>query len=59
MCVFLLKQIVSHNVNKRTLMFADFLDAYKVFPRTNHNLLFTKLIERNVSTCIVRLLAIW
>ena len=40
-------------------MFSAFLDASKAFDRTNHNLLFAKLIKRNVPMCIVRLLLSW
>ena len=53
MCIFLLKQTVSYYVNKDTLVFSAFLDASKVFDRTNRNLLFAKLIKRNVPMCIV------
>ena len=56
MRIFLLKQTVSYYVNKGTPVFSAFLDASKAFDRTNHNLLFAKLIKRNVPMCIVRLL---
>ena len=59
MCIFLLKQTVSYYVNKETPVFSTFLDASKAFDRTNHNLLFAKLIKRNVPMCIVRLLLSW
>jgi len=59
MCTFLLKQTVSCYVNKDTPVFSAFLDASKAFDRTNHNLLFAKLIKCNVSMCIVRLLLSW
>ena len=59
MCIFLLKQTVSYYVNKDTPVFSAFLDASKAFDRTNHNLLFAKLIKCNVPMCIVRLLLSW
>jgi len=59
MCIFLLKQTVSYYVNKETPVFSALLDASKAFDRTNHNLLFAKLIKRNVPMCIVRLLLSW
>jgi len=59
MCIFLLKQTVSYYVSKDTPVFTAFLDASKACDRTNHNLLFAKLIKRNVPMCIVRLLLSW
>ena len=41
------------------VVFSAFVDASKAFDRTNHNLLFAKLIKRNVPMCIVRLLLSW
>jgi len=48
MCILLLKQTVSYYVSKDTPVFSAFLDASKTFEETNHNLLFAKLIKRNV-----------
>jgi len=50
---------VSYYVSKDTPVFSAFLDAPKSFDRTNHNLLFAKLIKRNLPICIVRLLLSW
>jgi len=58
-CIFLLKQIVSYYVSKDTPAFSAFSDASKAFGRANRNLLFAKLIKRNVPMCIVRLLLSW
>jgi len=52
MCIFLLKQTVSCYVSKDTPVFSAFLEASKAFDRANHNLLFAKLIKRNVPMCI-------
>jgi len=51
--------IMSYYVNKDTPVFSAFLDSAKAFDRTNHNLLFAKLIKCNVPMCIVRLLLSW
>lgn len=59
MSVFLLKQMISHYVNKGSPVYALFLDSSKAFDRVNHDLLFKKLIERNVPMCFVRLLCFW
>ena len=44
---------------QRYPIFSAFLDASKAFDGTTHNLLFAKLIKRNVSVCIVRQLLSW
>jgi len=56
---FSTKQTVSYYVNKDNSVFSVFLDATKAFDRTNHNLLFVKVIKRNVPMCKVRLLLSW
>jgi len=59
-CVFFyLNRLRLVIVSKDTPVFSAFLDASKAFDRTIHNLLFAKLIKRNVPMCIVRLLLSW
>jgi len=43
---------VSYYVSKDTPVFSAFTDASKAFDRTNHNLLFAKLIQRNVPKAV-------
>jgi len=59
MYIFKLKQTVSYYVNKDTPAFTASLDASKAFHRTNHNMLFAKLIKCKVPMGIVRLLMSW
>jgi len=59
MFILVLKQTVSYYVSKDTPVFSALLDASKAFDRTNHNLLFAKLIKHNVPTCVIRLLLSW
>jgi len=47
-CIFSLNQTASYYVSKDIPMFLAFLDLSKAFDRTNHNLLFAKLIKCNV-----------
>ena len=58
-CVYFYLEAVSYYVSKDIPVFSAFLDASKAFDRTNHNLLFAKLIQRNVPVCIVRRLLSW
>ena len=59
MSVFLLKQVASSYVSRDTPVFAVFLDASKAFDKVDHNLLFKKLILRNVPLYFIRLLRYW
>jgi len=58
-CVYFYLEAVSYYGSKDIPVFSAFLDASKAFDRTNHNLLFAKLIQRNVPVCIVRRLLSW
>ena len=59
MSVFLLKQVASSYVSRDTSVFAVFLDASKAFDIVYHDLLFNKLILRNVPLYFIRLLRYW
>ena len=59
MSVFLLKQVASSYVSRDTPVFAVFLDASKAFDKVDHDLLFKKLILRNVPLYFIRLLCYW
>ena len=59
MCIFLLKQLVSHYTQHGSSVFAIFLDASKAFDKVNHSLLFEKMIKHKVPMIFIRLLQYW
>ena len=59
MCVFLLRQLISHYTQHACTVFAVFLDASKPFDKVNHSLLFAKMIKYKVPVIYIRLLQYW
>ena len=59
MCIFLLKQIISSYLQQDSPIFSVVLDASKAFDRVSHELLFKKLLLRDVPPCFIRLLRYW
>ena len=45
--------------NRVALFFSVFLDAFKAFDRVSHELLFKKLLLRDVPPCFIQLLRYW
>ena len=58
-CVYFIKEIVNFYLQNSTSVYLCFIDASKAFDRINHVKLFTKLMQRNVPPCIVRILIFW
>ena len=56
MCIFSLKQVIEYYKMYNSPIYLSFLDASKAFDKINHWHLFSKLIDRNVPTIIVRIL---
>ena len=59
MCIFLLKQIISSYLQQGSPISSMFLNASKTFDRISHELLFKKLLLRDVPPCFIRLLRYW
>ena len=59
MFIVLLKQITPSYLQQGSPIFSVFLDASKAFDRVSHELLFKKLLLRDVPPCFVRLLRYW
>ena len=59
MCVFMLKQLVSHYTQHGSSIFAILLDASKAFDKVNHSLLFEKMIKHEVPMIFIRFLQYW
>jgi hypothetical protein len=59
LCIYVLKEIISHYLSHATPVFACFMDASKAFDKVNHWSLFDKLLSRNTPVLIVRLILFW
>ena len=55
-CTFVLNEVISYYNYKKSNVFVGLLDATKAFYRVNYSKLFRKLLERNVSPVVLRLL---
>ena len=59
LCTGLIKNVVSKFVHAGSQVYGCFLDASKAFDRVNHEVLFSKLMERNLPLALNRFLVSW
>ena len=58
-CIFTVKSVFKYYTKQNSTVFTCFLDAAKAFDRVSHWTLFSKMMYRNVSLAIVRIIAYW
>ena len=59
LCTGVVKNIISHYINKGSCVLGCFLDASKAFVMVDHTILFRKLVDRGLPLPVVRLLLCW
>ena len=59
MCIFVMKQVIEFYNSQSSPVYICFMDASKAFDRTNHCILFRRLLGRKVPSIIVRILDKW
>ena len=57
--IYTLKEFIDYYKIRGTTVYVTFLDARKVFDRIDHWLLFDKMIKKDVSLFIIKLLVFW
>ena len=59
LCIYTLKEFIDYYKTRGTTVYVTFLDASKAFGRTDHWLLFDKMIKKGVPLFIIKLLVFW
>ena len=57
--VFVMQQTVEYFTKRGSNIYLSALDASKAFDRVNHNILFQKLVARNVPRCLIDIIKNW
>ena len=55
-CTFVMSEIISYYNYNRSDVYVMLLDASKAFDRVNYSRLFRKLLRRNISPAVLRVL---
>ena len=59
LCIYALSELIEYFKSRSTSVYVAFLDASKAFDKISHWTLFRRLIARNVSMYLIKVLCYW